>query len=140
MLTGRACFYLYPLPAALQVEQLRGSIKHHIPLAVLFKDYWAGVLLQFLLEGCYGAAFYTFFTWVPAYMSKSLHVPSSNTLWALLVGLVLFALACPLAGHFVGDTKVCVLEQADCIWRCSSKQYSRNKHIRTVSTNPPSVG
>lgn len=115
LLTGRACFYLYPLPAALQVEQLQGSIKHHLPLAVLFRDHWAGVLLQFLLEGCYGAAFYTFFTWVPAYMSKALHVPSSNTLWALMVGLLLFALACPLAGHFVGDTKVCVYA---CVCEC----------------------
>lgn len=124
----------------MQVEQLQGSIKHHLPLAVLFRDHWAGVLLQFLLEGCYGAAFYTFFTWVPAYMSKSLHVPSSNTLWALLVGLLLFALACPLAGHFVGDTKVCVFV----FWTvglhiCCSRQHSGSKHISIASTYSPSV-
>jgi hypothetical protein len=46
-----------------QVEELSGSIRHHIPLAVLFREHWAGVLLQFLLEACYGTAFYTFFTW-----------------------------------------------------------------------------
>jgi hypothetical protein len=39
-------------------------------------------------------------------MSKELHIPSSSTLWGLLIGLVLFAVACPLAGHFIGDTKV----------------------------------
>lgn len=43
---------------------------------------------------------------VPSYMSKELGIHSSSTLWGLLIGLVLFALACPLAGHFIGDTKV----------------------------------
>lgn len=46
-----------------EVENLSGVIKHHVPLAVLFKDHWQGVSLQFLLEACYGSTFYTVFTW-----------------------------------------------------------------------------
>lgn len=38
-------------------------IKRHRPIVVLFRDHWLGVLLQFLLEACYGTTFYTFFTW-----------------------------------------------------------------------------
>jgi hypothetical protein len=90
----------------LQVEQLSVVIKHHIPAAVLFRDHWAGLLLQFLLEASFGTLFYTFFTWVPSHLAKELGVPSSNTLWALLIGLVLFAVMCPLAGHYIGDTRV----------------------------------
>lgn len=90
----------------MQVQALSATMKHHIPMEVLFREHWAGVLLQFLLEAAYGTAFYTFFTYMPSYMSKELHVPASNTLWSLLIGLVLFAVTVPLAGHFVGDTKV----------------------------------
>jgi hypothetical protein len=84
-------------------------MKHHIPAAVLFRDHWAGLLLQFLLEASFGTLFYTFFTWVPSHLSKELGVQSSNTLWALLIGLVLFAITCPLAGHYICDTKVRIL-------------------------------
>lgn len=45
-------------------------------------------------------------------MSKELHIPASNTLWALMIGLVLFAVTCMLAGHFIGDTKVTGLHAA----------------------------
>jgi hypothetical protein len=90
----------------LQVEQLSSVMKHHIPAAVLFRDHWAGLLLQFLLEASFGTLFYTFFTWVPSHLSEVLGVPSSNTLWALLIGLLLFATACPLAGHYICDKKV----------------------------------
>lgn len=88
------------------MEHLSATIKHHIPLAVLFRDHWPGVLLQFLIEAAYGTAFYTFFTYIPSYLSKELHIPASNTLWALLIGLVLFAVAVPLSGHFISDRKV----------------------------------
>ena len=47
----------------LQVDNLTGVIKTHVPIAVLFRSHWQGVVLQFLLEACYGIAFYTIFTW-----------------------------------------------------------------------------
>ena len=43
---------------------------------------------------------------LPSYMARAMHVPASNTLWALLIGLVLFAITTLLSGHFIGDTKV----------------------------------
>lgn len=46
-----------------QVQQVSAVVKHHTPLAVLFRSHWQMVLLQFLLEANYGSTFYTFFSW-----------------------------------------------------------------------------
>lgn len=43
---------------------------------------------------------------VPNYAARVLHVSTSNTLWALLIGLVLFAAACVLTGRYLCDTNV----------------------------------
>ena len=46
-----------------QVQQLAGRIKHHVPLLVLFRGHWKGLVLQTLMEAVYGAGFYTFYSW-----------------------------------------------------------------------------
>lgn len=46
---------------AAEVGHLAGKIKHHVPLAVLFKDHWQGILLQFLAEAGLGSCFSTWF-------------------------------------------------------------------------------
>lgn len=43
---------------------------------------------------------------VPSFLTKELHVHNSMTLWALLIGMVLFAVGVLTSGHYVGDTKV----------------------------------
>eukprot|EP00878_Enallax_costatus_P043434 GHUV01051415.1.p1 GENE.GHUV01051415.1~~GHUV01051415.1.p1 ORF type:complete len:252 (+),score=40.48 GHUV01051415.1:239-994(+) len=46
---------------ATECEELAHKIKRHRPIAVLFKGHWKGLVLQFFLEGVYGALFYVFF-------------------------------------------------------------------------------
>jgi hypothetical protein len=48
---------------AAELQQQTALIKHHVPLLVLARSHWRGVLLLFCFEACYGATFYTFFSW-----------------------------------------------------------------------------
>jgi MHS family proline/betaine transporter-like MFS transporter len=75
-----------------------------MPVLLLFRRHWRGLLLQFLVEAAYGCSFYTVFSWLPLYIEKSLHVMTRTGLWAVLIGLVLYSIAVPLTGRFVGDT------------------------------------
>eukprot|EP00878_Enallax_costatus_P009882 GHUV01010319.1.p1 GENE.GHUV01010319.1~~GHUV01010319.1.p1 ORF type:complete len:550 (+),score=105.42 GHUV01010319.1:1185-2834(+) len=85
---------------ATECEELAHKIKRHRPIAVLFKGHWKGLVLQFFLEGVYGALFYVFFSWVPSYLHTSTGVSIELTLWALMIGLGLFAITVPVTGHF----------------------------------------
>jgi hypothetical protein len=46
-----------------ELQQQAALVTHHVPLLVLARSHWRGVLLLFCLEACYGATFYTFFSW-----------------------------------------------------------------------------
>jgi hypothetical protein len=46
-----------------ELQQQAAVVTHHVPLLVLARSHWRGVLLLFCLEACYGATFYTFFSW-----------------------------------------------------------------------------
>jgi hypothetical protein len=46
-----------------ELQQQAAAVTHHVPLLVLARSHWRGVLLLFCLEACYGATFYTFFSW-----------------------------------------------------------------------------
>jgi hypothetical protein len=48
---------------AAELQQQAPVVTHHVPLLVLARSHWRGVLLLFCLEACYGATFYTFFSW-----------------------------------------------------------------------------
>lgn len=48
---------------AAELQQQAAVVKHHVPLLVLARNHWRSVLLLFCLEACYGATFYTFFSW-----------------------------------------------------------------------------
>lgn len=71
-------------------------------------------------------------------MVREQHIPSHNTLWALLIGLAIFAVLCPASGHFVGDTKVggCLLGWLSsnrltvCCKACSGKANSPRHGLR----------
>ncbi|WIA30903.1 hypothetical protein OEZ86_000955 [Tetradesmus obliquus] len=84
---------------AKEVTQLAPKIKHHVPLAVLFKDHWVSLLLQFLVEAALGSGFYTWFSWAPAYVRTAGHVKLTTSLWAVLLGMIAFLVMVPLGGH-----------------------------------------
>lgn len=48
---------------AAELQHQAAIIKHHVPLLVLARSHWRQVLLLFCFEACYGATFYTFFSW-----------------------------------------------------------------------------
>ncbi|KAI8467534.1 MAG: major facilitator superfamily domain-containing protein [Monoraphidium minutum] len=89
-----------------EVAALSATIKHHVPLVVLFRDHWRGVLLQVLLEAVYGSSFYIFFSWIPPYLLNGAGIPMRVTLWSVLIAMVLFAASTVLTGHFVCDRPV----------------------------------
>lgn len=73
---------------AAEVQHSTQVVKHHVPLLVLARDHWQGVLLQFLLEANYGATFYTFFSWcVAAWGCKG----SRDTLVCESAGYIVYA-------------------------------------------------
>ncbi|WIA36065.1 hypothetical protein OEZ86_007421 [Tetradesmus obliquus] len=88
---------------AAELQHQAAIIKHHVPLLVLARSHWRQVLLLFCFEACYGATFYTFFSWLPNYMRAISHLPPQDTLWPILAAMVLFAGAVVATGHFICD-------------------------------------
>jgi hypothetical protein len=45
-----------------EVTAVAPTIKHHVPMAVLFKSHWKPLILQTLMEAGLGSSFYTWFS------------------------------------------------------------------------------
>lgn len=58
-----------------ELENLGGKIKRHWPLAVLLGSYWPRLWLQFLVEACCAATFYTFFRYSQHMRNSTLRSP-----------------------------------------------------------------
>eukprot|EP00775_Hariotina_reticulata_P009250 gene9250-9416_t len=92
-----------------ELEQVGAEVKHHVPVLVLFRDHWRGVLLQFLMEAfkrtwavvlasAPAGTFYIFFSWLPAYLHKSTGEEMQLVLWVVLVAMLVFAVVVPFTG------------------------------------------
>eukprot|EP00775_Hariotina_reticulata_P012842 gene12842-12969_t len=47
---------------AAEVSTVAPTIKHHVPIAVLFRSHWKPLLLQILMEAALGSSFYSWFS------------------------------------------------------------------------------
>jgi hypothetical protein len=73
-----------------------------LPVVMLLRWYWAGVLLQFLFEAWVSCSFWTLTTWLPNQMSSSLGLSVPVTRGMLIVNFLVL-MATQLAAGYASD-------------------------------------
>src|SRR5438132_1836574 len=98
MLVGPAGLYirskLVETPEFLQAEK-----PETIPISDLLRRYPREVLLALCISIISNASFYIL-AYIPTYGVKTLHLPASAGFTATLIGGLILAIGCPLAGHW----------------------------------------
>lgn len=98
MLVGPAGLYLRAKVVETP-EFVEAELPPTIPLSDLLRRDPVAVLLALGISIISNAAFYIL-AYIPTYGVKTLHLPQSTTFMATLIGGIILAIGCPLAGHW----------------------------------------
>ncbi|MGE0258395.1 MAG: MFS transporter [Alphaproteobacteria bacterium] len=80
-------------------EFLEAELPPTVPISDLVRRHPMAVLLALGISIISNASFYIL-AYIPTYGVKTLHLPQSTTFVATLVGGIILAIGCPLAGHW----------------------------------------